>query len=324
MADVAAHIDLRGGFGEREVGRAHADLGVRAEHLAGEQEDGLLEVREGDVLVDIEALHLVEDAVRAGADGFVAEHAARADHADREGLGFHRTHLHGGGVGAEQERIQVAGGHEEGVLHLAGRVVRREVQGLEHVPVVLDLGAFRDVIAEFAEDVHDLLPDDGDGVAGTQFERVAGHRQVLLRREIHGGGRGLLLQLVDLRGDALLELVELLPILPLHLRGDAPELLHQRGDGALLAEEPYAGLFHFFLRGGLEFGQFLLYLFDGFFHGAHTCKMLKSRKDNYFPSFLSSAEAFSALALRLSRAFWLRCPVAFQYFFHWSSLKKRL
>ena len=227
-------------------------------------------------------------------------------------------------MGAEQERIQVAGGHEEGVLHFAGRVVRREIQGLEHVPVVLDLGAFRDVIAEFAEDVHDFLPDDGDGVAGTQFERVAGHCQVLLRGEFHGGGRGLLLQLVDLRGDALLEFVELLPIFPLHLRGDAPELLHQRGDGAFLAEEPDAGLFHFFLRGGLEFGQFLLYLFDGFFHGAHTCKLLKSRKDNYFPSFLSSAEAFSALALRLSRAFWLRCPVAFQYFFHWSSLKKRL
>ena len=215
----------------------------------------------------------------------------------------------------------MAGADEESVLHLAGRVVRREVEGLEHVPVVLDLRAFGHVIAELAEDVHDFLADDGDGMAGTQFEGVAGHREVLLGGEVHGGGRCLLLQLVDLGGDALLELVELLAVLALHLGRDAAELLHQRGDGSLLAEEPDAGLLHFLQRGGLEFRKLFLYLFDGFFH---VLSLLKSRKDNYFPSFLSSAFAFSVLALRLSRAFWFRWPVDFQYFFHCSSLKKRL
>ena len=140
-------------------------------------------------------------------------------------------------------------------------------------------------------------------MAGTQFEGVAGHREVLLGGEVHGGGRCLLLQLVDPGGDAFLEFVELLAVLALHLGRDAAELLHQRGDGSLLAEEPDAGLLHFLQRGGLEFGKLFLYLFDGFFH---VLSLLKSRKDNYFPSFLSSAVAFSALALRLSRAFWFR------------------
>ena len=256
MADVAAHVHLGGRLREGEEGRSHADLGLGTEHLAGEQEDGLLEVGEGHVLVDVETLHLVEDAVRAGADGFVAEHAARADHADGRLHPLHGAHLHAGGVGAEQQRVGMARGHEEGVLHVARRVVRREVERLEDVVVVLELGAFRDVVAEFAEDVHDFLADDGHRMAGAQLQRVAGHREVLLGAL----GGGLLAdgvaQAVDRLLREVLQLVERAAELALHVLVHGAELLEERRDLTLLAEETHARLLHFLLGFALEVLQF--------------------------------------------------------------------
>jgi len=67
-------------------------------------------------------------------------------------------------VGAKQNRI-VAGSHEESVLHVTCGVLRREVQGLEHVVVILDFRAFSDVVAEFAENLDDFLAGDGNRMA---------------------------------------------------------------------------------------------------------------------------------------------------------------
>ena len=94
MADVATDIDLAGRLGEREVGRSHTDSGVGAEHLPGEKQDGLLEVSEGDVLVDIQSLDLVENAVGTGRNSLVTEHSTWADNPDREFHGLHRAYLH--------------------------------------------------------------------------------------------------------------------------------------------------------------------------------------------------------------------------------------
>ena len=107
-----------------------------SEHLFGEEEQGLFQVGERDIPVDIEAFHLVEHAVRAGRDGLVAEHPAGTDGPDRGFLVFHHPNLNRGGVGAEKD-IGIL--HDkEGILHIAGRVLRREVQGGEDMPVVLD------------------------------------------------------------------------------------------------------------------------------------------------------------------------------------------
>ena len=70
-------------------------------------------------------------------------------------------------------------------------MVRREVEGLEDVMVVLylgafledvvvvlDLGAFRQGIALLAEDGDDLLAGDGYGMACAQLEVVARHGHV--------------------------------------------------------------------------------------------------------------------------------------------------
>ena len=52
---------------------------------------------------------------------------------------------------------QAAVAEVEGVVHRARRMVRREVQRLEVVPVVLDLRAVGELVAEPAEDVGDAL-----------------------------------------------------------------------------------------------------------------------------------------------------------------------
>ena len=147
-------------------------------------------------------------------------------------------------------------GHEEGVLHVAGGVVRREVERLEHVVVVLQLGTFRDVVAEFAENVHDLLAHDGHRMAGAQLQRIAGHRQVLLRA--FGG-----LLLPDRVAEAVnrllrevLQLVERAAEFALHVLVHGAELVKERRDLALLAEEAHARLLHFLLGFALEVLQF--------------------------------------------------------------------
>ena len=100
-AEVARHIDLGRRFGEGKVRRAHADRGVLAENLLGEVEDRLFQIGERHALVDIESLDLVEDAVCAVRNRFVAENAARADHPDRRLLPLHRPHLNRRGVGPQ-------------------------------------------------------------------------------------------------------------------------------------------------------------------------------------------------------------------------------
>src|SRR4249919_1975727 len=55
----------------------------------------------------------------------------------------------------------------EGVVHRARRVVRREVQRLEVVPVVLDLRTIGQRIAQATEDVGDALQRAADGMDST-------------------------------------------------------------------------------------------------------------------------------------------------------------
>ena len=51
----------------------------------------------------------------------------------------------------------MACGHEESVLHVPGLVVLREVESLEDVVVILDLGTLGNIIPEFSEYVDNLL-----------------------------------------------------------------------------------------------------------------------------------------------------------------------
>ncbi len=102
----------------------------------------------------------MEDAVRAGGDSLVPEHSSRTDHTDRKLHRLHGADLNGRGVGSQKQRIRMAGGHEEGVLHISGRMVLREIQRLEDMVVILDLRTLGNIVAEFSEYVHNLLADN--------------------------------------------------------------------------------------------------------------------------------------------------------------------
>ena len=80
---------------------------------------------------------------------------ARGDDAHRGLALLHGTDLHRGGVGPEQHLVAEI----KGVLHVPGRVVRRQVEGLEVIPVQFHLGAFHRLKAQVEEDVADLGHD---------------------------------------------------------------------------------------------------------------------------------------------------------------------
>ena len=74
-------------------------------------------------------------------DRLIPEHTARHDEPHGRVSAFHFPNLNRTGVGPEQD-VWISL-YEEGVLHVAGRVLWREVEPTEDVPIVLNFRAFR-------------------------------------------------------------------------------------------------------------------------------------------------------------------------------------
>jgi hypothetical protein len=109
-----------------------------------------------------------------GLVGIAAIDLSGGDHAQRRLVRAHETHLHARGVGAQQAAV----GKIEGVVHGPRRMVRREVQGLEVVVVVLDLRAIGELVAQAREDVGDALEGARDRVQVAQLATAAGQSHV--------------------------------------------------------------------------------------------------------------------------------------------------
>jgi hypothetical protein len=95
-----------------------------------------------------------------GLVGIGAVDLAQRDHPQRRGVLAHVAHLHARGVGAQQAAIAEV----ERVVHRARRVVRREVERFEVVPVVLDFRTIGQVVAQAREDVGHALHGAADRV----------------------------------------------------------------------------------------------------------------------------------------------------------------
>ncbi len=194
----------------------------------------------------------------------------------------------------------MTGGYEEGVLHIPCGMVRREVQGFEHMIIVLDFRSFGNVIAEFSEYVYDFLAHDGHWVTGTKGVGRSWHRQVICfacRACIRDRLRT---QFLYLCGRSLLQFIQLAAKLFLHFRGIASEFLEKLGDFAFFPEEIHSGFLHIFRCLAFQVVDLSQQFFYFFFHIL------------YLSSF------FAAL---LSRAFFSLAAPDFKYFFHCSSLK---
>src|SRR5260221_3781120 len=160
----ARHRELDRGLGEREERRKEARLDVGSEQRVDECLDGAEQVAERYPLVDREPFDLVKHRRVPGIERVAAERAARRNDVYRRPLRLHRAHLDRRCVRTPQHRLARTEPDVERVLHGACRMVGREVERLEVVPVELHLGTFGDLVAESDEYVLELAPDAGDGM----------------------------------------------------------------------------------------------------------------------------------------------------------------
>ena len=122
--------------------------------------------------VDAEAFDLVKDRRVGGVLRVVAMHLAGNHDAHRRRLRLHGAHLHGRGVGAQQQAVALGAavliGDDERVLRVARGMAGREVHALEVVVVGFDLGADADRVAQRRKDARDLVEGAGDGMLGAE------------------------------------------------------------------------------------------------------------------------------------------------------------
>ena len=185
-AEIAVDVDLDAGLGEGEVAAPEDHAAVRSEELVHELFQDALQVGHRDTRSHRQSLNLVELDLAAPGDLLVAVHGAGQQDPDRlGGKSPHRPDLAGGGVGSEPHVLADV----EGVLHIAGGVMRRNVQHLEIVLVGLYVRRFPDLEAHSLEDAADLFKDGVDRV----------HAALPPGRARQGG-------VLSLRGDLLVEL----------------------------------------------------------------------------------------------------------------------
>ena len=172
LADHAGNVDLGAGLREREERRTEPRLRLRAEHAAAERVDGALQVGERHAFVDVQALDLMELIHTPRIDFLVAIATARHCDSYRRPLLLHDPDLRRRRVRAEEPVLLR---QEVRILHVARRVVRREVQRFVVVVVGLDLRAFGNGEAHLPQDGEHLVHRHRDGMEPA--ERLSSARQ---------------------------------------------------------------------------------------------------------------------------------------------------
>ncbi|MNV54094.1 hypothetical protein D3C71_1462660 [compost metagenome] len=131
----------------------------------------------------------------------------------------------------------------EGVVHRARRVVRREVQRFEVVPVVFDFRAFGELVTEAAEDLGDALQGTGHRVQATALFATAGQGdvdrfrgQARVQRSVFQHG----LAITQRAGQRVTGTVDGFAGGFALIGWQATELLELGGDAAVLAQQGHA------------------------------------------------------------------------------------
>ena len=177
----------------------------------------------------------------------------------------HGAHLHRRGVGAQQQaravRLRI---EEERVVHVARRMVFREIELGEIVVVGLDVRPFGDGKAHVGEDRGQFVDHLGDRMDAADLGRRLAHRQGdvdALGVEARFERR--VLERLAARGercvDAILQPVDQRPLGLALVRRQRAERLQQRGERAALAESCDARRFERrVVAGGGDVGENLL------------------------------------------------------------------
>ena len=171
--DDTFDVHLRRRFGEGKVGRPETHAEIALKKVFQEIVQDALEVGETHVGIDQQAFDLVEHGC-VGQIRVAAIDPARRNDSQRRLALLHHPDLHRGGMGAQHPAILEV----KGVVHGPRRMMGRDVERLEVVVVVLDLGAFRDLEAELAEQRLDTRQRPGDGVQPARAAAAPGQGHV--------------------------------------------------------------------------------------------------------------------------------------------------
>ena len=198
-----------------------------------------------------------------GTDGLVAVDAAWADNADGRLLLLHDTCLDAARMAAKNDVWMSL--DEEGVLHIAGRMVVGEVHGTVDVPVVLHLGSLGEGESQTGEDVDNLVLDNGQRMARAQGDGVRSASQVDVVRHglLCGSGS---LEFVDALCGASLEFIDAHAEFFLQFGRHGTEVIHEAADFTFLAKILNAQGFGFLRGCSLKCIDFFEQLLDFFEH----------------------------------------------------------
>src|SRR5690606_7854720 len=110
----------------------------------------------------------------------VAIASAGRNDANGRTMRFHDADLHRGGLSSQQTAVVEV----KGIREIARRMVRRSIQGVEVVKLVVDVRPFRDLKTQAEEDVFDPPSDDRDRMQGAALGIYPRQAQVLHARSI--------------------------------------------------------------------------------------------------------------------------------------------
>ncbi len=278
-AEHAAHVHFCGRFREREEARTETSLDTCTKEFVHEHLEHTLEVSEADVFVNHEAFTLLEHR-SVGRIVIDAEHMARSYHAERRLVRFHVVNLGARRVRAEHDFVI----YVERVLHVAARMVRRSVERFKVVPIGFDIATEVHVKTHLCKEVDDFFANV------VQRMRRTGGNACAWERDIDGAASEFLLEcgfvcgfdcLVDCFGNGDLEFVHELTVSRAFFGTERSHLLHEVGDGALLAEVLNAKIVYSFLIGEVRLCKFcikgLLDIINSFTHSGR-----KDRKSGWW------------------------------------------
>ena len=236
-AERTGNIDFHRRFREREVGRTETDLATFTEHAVRHELERSLEIRQRHMFANDQTFTLHE-LMRMGRIIVVAAvHLARADQLDRQLTvrRFELTHLNGCRM-RTQQRIGI---NVEGILHIACRVVLRNVGKLKVVIILFHFRTFGNLVAHADEQILKLLLDHHQRMHRSVRALIASQRNVDLlffQAFIELKDAQCLLTLVQSACDRLLAHIDLLAIGRLLFLGKLAHRIHQILDKALLAK----------------------------------------------------------------------------------------
>src|SRR5579875_84484 len=175
VAVDTVHIELSAWLGEREVAGAETYLAVGPEEFASEPFDHAAQLGHRAGLVNQQSLHLMEDGLMAGVNRLIAIDPPWHNGSHRRAHLLHDANLVRRGLCAQQ---YLPRRYPEGILHVAGGMILRNIQRLEVVVVGLHLRPLVDLEAHLTENPREVACDQRERMRMPAWDRAPRQRHI--------------------------------------------------------------------------------------------------------------------------------------------------